>query len=43
MPFARAFVEAFNKDNTEFTIEVDREYYANQIEFKLRSTDNIKE
>lgn len=43
MPFAKAFVEAFNKDNPEFTIDVDREYYANQIEFKLRSTSDIKE
>ena len=43
MPFARAFVEAFNTDNPEFIIDVDREYYANQIEFKLRSTSDIKE
>lgn len=43
MPYAVAFVNAFNKDNPEFIIDVDREYYANQIEFKLRSTDNIKE
>lgn len=43
MPFASEFVRRFNNDNKGFIIEVDREYYANQIEFKLRSTDNIAE
>ena len=43
MPFASAFIRQFNQDNPWFIIEVDREYYANQIEFKLRSTDNIAE
>lgn len=44
MPFAEAFVREWNQTDTKwFIIEVDREYYSNQIEFKLRATDNIEE
>lgn len=41
LPYAEALVRSLNKDNDTYIIEVDREYYSNQIEFKLRSTWDI--
>lgn len=37
------FVDWYNSKNEDFTIEVDREYYSDQIEFKLRRTNLMKE
>lgn len=43
LPFAKAFVNSYNEIDNRFIIEVDREYYAQQIEFKLKATENIRE
>lgn len=43
MPFAKHYVRQVNMANTDYVVEVDREYYANQIEFKLRATENVNE
>ena len=41
---ARKFVDEFNsRYDGKFTIEFDKEYYASQMEFKLRSTSDISE
>ena len=39
--FAREYVYMYNTIYPEYTIEVDREYYSTQIEFKLKRTENI--
>ena len=38
IPAASWLVREFNKENPSFIIDVDKEYYATQIEFKLRAT-----
>ena len=41
IPAASWLVREFNKENPSFIIDVDKEYYATQIEFKLRATWDI--
>lgn len=38
----RDIVDLFNSKNPNYSIEMDREYYSNQIEFKLHSTDDLR-